>query len=470
MKKALKWVLVSLIVFGFNSTVFATNECTYMMGNNNNTIIPKGYMAYCGSYFYDSSSSKDTTNTPNQISLAYSPAEISLINDDTNSIFLTLHPSTGKIQSGNGNFSWNGLNLGINGILNNAVFEQAIFDSNIQACPKKIYWSDNGTKTIGFCSDKCTISGNKYAVYNLDSDTSEILYFKNFPVKFNDLKDSSKVSKEINQCDINAMERIHFNESSVGNSGVDSETITPLATCTYYFELKNYGGKECNTVEAKLTYNQKIKSGVSTFNVTSSFSAIDLRYIQNKLDTIDSKNTNTFTNASDYLIYDNGTWSCVNKLYLVQNVNDNMPILGSRDYTSSLYNNANNSVLESHSTKDGLCSTTVSPNPNPSINFGDPVEVNCDGIIGKELLGFFNKIFRWIQILAPIYVIIIGGVEFTGAVLQDDKDAMKKATNKLVKRLLIAIALFFIPLILNWLLGVFNDITGAASSTCGIGG
>ena len=119
---------------------------------------------------------------------------------------------------------------------------------------------------------------------------------------------------------------------------------------------------------------------------------------------------------------------------------------------------------------DNNSENNLDENNDSNINFGDPVEVSCDGIIGKELLEFFNKIFRWIQIIAPIFVIIMGAVEFAGAVLQDDKDAMTKATNKFVKRLLIAVALFFIPLILNWLLGVFNDITGAASSTCGIGG
>lgn len=127
---------------------------------------------------------------------------------------------------------------------------------------------------------------------------------------------------------------------------------------------------------------------------------------------------------------------------------------------SSGNNNSENNSNENNS----------NDNNGSNINFGNPVEVSCDGIIGKELLEFFNKIFRWIQILAPIYVIIIGAVEFAGAVLQDDKDAMKKATSKFIKRLLIAVALFFIPLILGWLLGVFNDITGAASSTCGIGG
>ena len=85
------------------------------------------------------------------------------------------------------------------------------------------------------------------------------------------------------------------------------------------------------------------------------------------------------------------------------------------------------------------------------------------------MLDFINMIFRWIQIIAPIIVIVLGGIDFAGAILKDDKDALKKASSKFIKRLIIAVILFFVPLILSWLLNIFNDVTGAASSTCHIG-
>lgn len=94
---------------------------------------------------------------------------------------------------------------------------------------------------------------------------------------------------------------------------------------------------------------------------------------------------------------------------------------------------------------------------------------SCDGIIGQEMLDFINKIFTWIRIIAPIIVIVLGAVEFAGAAIQDDKDALKKAFNKFVKRLIIAVALFFIPLVIEVILNIFNEVTGASSSTCGIG-
>ena len=103
------------------------------------------------------------------------------------------------------------------------------------------------------------------------------------------------------------------------------------------------------------------------------------------------------------------------------------------------------------------------------VDFGDQVDVNCEGIIGEELLDFINKIFRWIRIIAPIFVIIMGSVEFAGAILQDDKDALKKASNKFMKRLIIAVALFFVPLIMEFLLNIFNEFSRHSTEICGIG-
>ena len=108
-------------------------------------------------------------------------------------------------------------------------------------------------------------------------------------------------------------------------------------------------------------------------------------------------------------------------------------------------------------------------NKKDPIDWGNKTEVNCEGILGDDLLDLINKVFRWIQIIAPIFVIIMGSVDFAGAILQDDKDALKKASSKFIKRLIVAVALFFIPIILSFLLNIFNDLTGAASSTCGIG-
>lgn len=94
---------------------------------------------------------------------------------------------------------------------------------------------------------------------------------------------------------------------------------------------------------------------------------------------------------------------------------------------------------------------------------------DCKDILGDDFIDFLNKIFRWVQIIAPIIVIVLGSVDFASALLQDDKDALKKASNKLIKRLIIAIALFLLPILIRFLLNNFNAVKGANAGTCGIG-
>lgn len=107
-----------------------------------------------------------------------------------------------------------------------------------------------------------------------------------------------------------------------------------------------------------------------------------------------------------------------------------------------------------------------SNNDYEGIDWGDKVELDCDGIFGDELLDFIGDIFKWIRILAPIAVILLSSVEFAGALLQDDRDALKKASNRFVKRLIIAVALFFVPLILEFILNIFNEISKANTDIC----
>ncbi len=104
------------------------------------------------------------------------------------------------------------------------------------------------------------------------------------------------------------------------------------------------------------------------------------------------------------------------------------------------------------------------------MNLGGEVNVNCDGIIGKDLIDYLDKIFGWIRIAVPIIVIVLGSLDFGQAVLQDDKDALQKAIKKFTTRCIIAVIIFFIPTILIYILNVFNDLSVSNISACGIGG
>ena len=117
------------------------------------------------------------------------------------------------------------------------------------------------------------------------------------------------------------------------------------------------------------------------------------------------------------------------------------------------------------------CDDNISPyNPHSTPLTPEEKEgiEKCENLLTKDTIDFIKMIFTWIQIAAPILVIVLGGVDFAGALLKDDADALKKAIGTFTKRLIIAVILFFVPIIIKFVLDNLNEITGHNSTTCGI--
>ena len=54
-------------------------------------------------------------------------------------------------------------------------------------------------------------------------------------------------------------------------------------------------------------------------------------------------------------------------------------------------------------------------------------------------------------------------------ILSSDADEMKKAQAKFIKRLIIAVIIFFVPLLVNFILNMANSVWGAINGgSCGI--
>ncbi len=94
---------------------------------------------------------------------------------------------------------------------------------------------------------------------------------------------------------------------------------------------------------------------------------------------------------------------------------------------------------------------------------------------GSSLLGspsdpdsvawLLQKLLDYIKVFGPILVIVLSSVDFLKVIIKSDDDAMAAATKKLGYRLILAGLLFFIPTIVEVLLGIFG-IT--SDPTCGI--
>ncbi len=97
--------------------------------------------------------------------------------------------------------------------------------------------------------------------------------------------------------------------------------------------------------------------------------------------------------------------------------------------------------------------------------FNDP-ELDCPDIINMEegKLGWLlNTILNYIRIIGPVLVVLLSAIDFIRAVLGTDEKAMKEAQNKLIIRLVAAVALFLVPTLVQLLLSFIN------ASTCTVG-
>lgn len=67
------------------------------------------------------------------------------------------------------------------------------------------------------------------------------------------------------------------------------------------------------------------------------------------------------------------------------------------------------------------------------------------------------------KIIVPLLLIILGSIDFAKATISSDEKAPRDAVMSLVRRVLIAVIIFFIPTILNFLLSLVYGATEAFS-------
>ena len=86
---------------------------------------------------------------------------------------------------------------------------------------------------------------------------------------------------------------------------------------------------------------------------------------------------------------------------------------------------------------------------------------NCKDLINDDMMAVFDLVFSWIKIAAAIGVIIYGCVDFARSMFAQDtikqmedstETSLSKATGRFVKRLILAVLIFFTPTIVYYLL------------------
>lgn len=82
---------------------------------------------------------------------------------------------------------------------------------------------------------------------------------------------------------------------------------------------------------------------------------------------------------------------------------------------------------------------------------------NCEGVLGTGFVKLLKDILSFIQYLGPILVVVLSIMDYIKAAAAAEDGAVKKVTLKMGKRIIAAIALFFVPLLINIIIGFFNS-------------
>lgn len=96
---------------------------------------------------------------------------------------------------------------------------------------------------------------------------------------------------------------------------------------------------------------------------------------------------------------------------------------------------------------------------------------DCEGILGdptdkNSLAYLIQTILNYIKIIGPILVVLLSSFDFVKVIWTSDDESMKKAQQKLGKRLVAAVLLFLLPLLINIMFNLIND--SIVDPTCGI--
>lgn len=96
---------------------------------------------------------------------------------------------------------------------------------------------------------------------------------------------------------------------------------------------------------------------------------------------------------------------------------------------------------------------------------------DCSGLLTVEAADLIKEIVGYFRIGVPILLIILCSSDFVSVVTSQDDNAMKKAGSRIIKRFIAAAAFFFVPVIIEFILGIDaikNSLNLVDDPTCGV--
>ena len=121
--------------------------------------------------------------------------------------------------------------------------------------------------------------------------------------------------------------------------------------------------------------------------------------------------------------------------------------------------------------EEALRQDSVSSDGNENVPQSDlythcPIFVDESDGQPTELYNMLQDLFNLIKIASPALVIVLSTIDYLGAIAKSNDDAVKKANSMTVKRIIIGLAIFFLPFLLDIVFEIFGLVD---VSRCGIG-
>ena len=86
---------------------------------------------------------------------------------------------------------------------------------------------------------------------------------------------------------------------------------------------------------------------------------------------------------------------------------------------------------------------------------GNKVDDTCGGIFTPEALDIISELLNYFRILTPAVLIVMIGADLTSIVMSSERmpggkdDSVRRATSRIVRRLIAAVLLFLVPTIIK---------------------
>lgn len=101
------------------------------------------------------------------------------------------------------------------------------------------------------------------------------------------------------------------------------------------------------------------------------------------------------------------------------------------------------------------------------------LKITCKGLFGSKkdpdsLRSLINEILQYPRIIVPILVIGLGIIDLSKAVLASKEDEMKKAQSTFIKRLIVGLAFFLLPIFIDIIMWLADIVWNGMYTSCNL--